>query len=100
MTNVSWDDAQEFVAWLSKTTGKAYRLPSEAEWEYAARGGSTTPFWWGKDVGTGRAQCADCGAPEIGRTRLAVRAAAPIPAERAFALTLQGSVVVAGNEAV
>jgi formylglycine-generating enzyme required for sulfatase activity len=68
VTNVSWDDAQEFVAWLSKTTRKAYRLPSEAEWEYAARGGSMTPFWWGKDVGTGRAQCADCGAPETGRT--------------------------------
>ena len=68
VTDVSWDDAQEFIAWLSKTTGKAYRLPSEAEWEYSARGGSTTPFWWGKDVGTGRAQCADCGVPEAGRT--------------------------------
>ena len=61
VTNVSWDDAKEFVAWLSKTTGKPYRLPSEAEWEYAARGGSTTPYSWGKDIGTGRAQCADCG---------------------------------------
>jgi formylglycine-generating enzyme required for sulfatase activity len=66
VTNVSWDDAKEFVAWLSKTTGKAYRLPSEAEWEYAARGGSTTPYPWGKEVGTGRAQCADCGG-EIGK---------------------------------
>ena len=53
VTNVSWDDAKEFVAWLSKTTGKSYRLPTEAEWEYAARGGSTTPYWWGKDVGDG-----------------------------------------------
>jgi formylglycine-generating enzyme required for sulfatase activity len=61
VTNVSWDDAKEFVAWLAKTTGKPYRLPTEAEWEYAARGGSTTPYWWGKDIGTGRAQCADCG---------------------------------------
>jgi formylglycine-generating enzyme required for sulfatase activity len=68
VTDVSWDDAQEFVAWLSKTTGKSYRLPTEAEWEYAARGGSTTPYWWGKDVGTARAQCAECGGAENGRT--------------------------------
>ena len=67
VTNVSWDDAKEFVAWLAKTTGKPYRLPTEAEWEYAARGGSSTPFWWGKEVGTGRAQCADCGVSERGR---------------------------------
>jgi len=68
VTNVSWDDAKEFVAWLSKTTGRSYRLPTEAEWEYAARGGSTTPYWWGKDVGTGHAQCAECGGSESGRT--------------------------------
>jgi formylglycine-generating enzyme required for sulfatase activity len=67
VTNVSWDDAKQFVAWLAKTTGKPYRLPTEAEWEYAARGGSTTPFWWGKEVETGRAQCADCGVSETGR---------------------------------
>jgi formylglycine-generating enzyme required for sulfatase activity len=68
VTNVSWDDAKEFVAWLSKTTGRPYRLPSEAEWEYAARGGSTTPYWWGKDVAVGHAQCAECGGNEGGKT--------------------------------
>ena len=67
-TNLSWDDAQEFVAWMSKTTGKVYRLPNEAEWEFAARAGSTTPYWWGKDIGKGRAQCSDCGTPVTGKT--------------------------------
>ena len=68
VTDVSWDDAKEFTRWLSKKTGKSYRLPSEAEWEYAARGGSTTAYWWGKDVGEGRAQCAECGTTKTGRT--------------------------------
>lgn len=46
--NVSWNDANEYVAWLSQRTGKRYRLPSESEFEYALRAGSQTRFWWGQ----------------------------------------------------
>lgn len=53
--NVSWDDAQAYVAWLSERTGHAYRLPSEAEWEYAARAGSLTPFHVGRTISTEQA---------------------------------------------
>ena len=47
---VNWDDAKAYVAWLSKKTGKEYRLLSEAEREYVARAGRTTPFWWGSQI--------------------------------------------------
>jgi formylglycine-generating enzyme required for sulfatase activity len=48
--NVSWDDAKAYVAWLSRKTGKSYRLLSEAEREYIARAGAATPFWWGASI--------------------------------------------------
>ena len=50
MTGVSWEDARDYVDWLSEETGHRYRLPSEAEWEYVARAGSTEPFYFGSDV--------------------------------------------------
>jgi formylglycine-generating enzyme required for sulfatase activity len=59
--NVSWDDAQTYVAWLSKMTGQSYRLLAEAEWEYAARAGTTTAYYWGDDIGKGNANCTGCG---------------------------------------
>ena len=55
--NVSWDDAQLYIDWLNGKTNGGYRLPSEAEWEYAARAGSTTEYSWGNDIGTNRANC-------------------------------------------
>jgi formylglycine-generating enzyme required for sulfatase activity len=60
VTNVSWSDAKQFVAWLAGATRKAYRLPSEAEWEYAARGGTQTKYWWGDQFLSGMANCKNC----------------------------------------
>jgi formylglycine-generating enzyme required for sulfatase activity len=59
--NVSWDDAKRYVEWLSRITGRTYRLLSEAEWEYAARAGSQTAYPWGNEVGKGHANCNGCG---------------------------------------
>ncbi len=62
--NVSWDDAQAYVSWLSTQTGEPYRLLSEAEWEYVARAGSETAYSWGDAIGTNRANCGDYGPPD------------------------------------
>jgi formylglycine-generating enzyme required for sulfatase activity len=75
---VSWEDATAYARWLSEKTGRRYRLPSEAEWEYAARGGDRSlsaaaagsagsAFWWGDAPGRGRANCAGCGSPFDGK---------------------------------
>ncbi|HEX7935811.1 MAG TPA: formylglycine-generating enzyme family protein, partial [Paraburkholderia sp.] len=61
--DLSWDDAQQYVKWLGKLTGKPYRLPTEAEWEYADRGGTATAYWWGDQMRKGNANCKDCGEP-------------------------------------
>lgn len=66
---LTWKDAQAYIAWLNKKVREArpgtnpapYRMASEAEWEYAARGGTTTARWWGDDLGTNNANCNGCG---------------------------------------
>ncbi|HUP92827.1 MAG TPA: SUMF1/EgtB/PvdO family nonheme iron enzyme [Solimonas sp.] len=58
---VSWDDAQDYTDWLSRKTGRSYRLPTESEWEYAARGGVRTEYPWGDRFEHGRAHCLGCG---------------------------------------
>jgi formylglycine-generating enzyme required for sulfatase activity len=59
--NVTWDDAKQYAAWLSRVTGKPYRLLSEAEFEYAARAGTLTAYPWGDEIGKNNANCAGCG---------------------------------------
>ena len=58
---VSWEEAVAYTEWLSAHTGERYRLPSEAEWEYAARAGSGTVYSWGDEIGRVRANCDGCG---------------------------------------
>jgi formylglycine-generating enzyme required for sulfatase activity/class 3 adenylate cyclase len=60
VANVSWSDAKQYAAWLAETTRKPYRLPSEAEWEYAARGGTQTRYWWGDQFQPGMVNCKNC----------------------------------------
>jgi len=64
---VNWNDAQAYAAWLSKKTGKQYRLPSEAEWEYAARAGTATARYWGNEIGKNNANCSGCGSQWDGK---------------------------------
>ena len=59
--NVSWNDTESFIRWLNNKTGGNYRLPTEAEWEYAARADTTTAHSWGNDIGSNRANCNKCG---------------------------------------
>ncbi|HEX6843020.1 MAG TPA: SUMF1/EgtB/PvdO family nonheme iron enzyme [Stellaceae bacterium] len=77
--NVSWDDAQRYVVWLSLKSGRHYRLPSEAEWEYAARGNTITRYWWGNEVGVALANCRDCGGNQDRTTPLPVQSFKPNP---------------------
>ena len=66
---LDWKDAEAYIGWLNARahsehpglSKNPYRLPSEAEWEYAARAGTTTARWWGEDIGTDKANCNGCG---------------------------------------
>ena len=62
VVNASWNDAAAYVRWLTKVTGRQYRLLSESEWEYVARAGTSTRYWWGDELTqTGRTTCNGCG---------------------------------------
>ena len=65
---VNWDDARAYVQWLSHETGESYRLLSGSEWEYAARAGTATRYWWGADIGRNRANCDGCGSRRDGES--------------------------------
>jgi formylglycine-generating enzyme required for sulfatase activity len=86
---LGWIDAEAYVAWLNANVHKErpalapgpgpYRLPSEAEWEYAARAGTKTARWWGEAIGHNRANCNGCGSPWDDRLLATVESFAPNP---------------------
>jgi formylglycine-generating enzyme required for sulfatase activity len=68
VVNVSWDDiTKDYLPWLSKVSGKTYRLLTEAEWEYAARAGLHAAYAWGNDLGQNHANCKGCGSQWDGK---------------------------------
>jgi formylglycine-generating enzyme required for sulfatase activity len=79
VTNVSFNDAQQFVAWLSRETRMDFRLPTEAEWEYAARGGTRTKYWWGDDIRPGMVNCKGCSGDQNARQTSKVEDSKPNP---------------------
>jgi formylglycine-generating enzyme required for sulfatase activity len=80
IVGISWDDALAYTKWLSEVTGHSYRLLSEAEWEYAARAGTTSAYWWGnepKSNGVVMACCRGCGSDHDGKGFFPVKSFAP-----------------------
>ena len=67
VVGVGFEDAKHYAAWLSLMTGRTYRLLSEAEWEYSARGDTNTAYYWGDEIGKGNANCYGCGSEGDGR---------------------------------
>ena len=66
--NVSWQDAAAYAGWLASETGDRYRLPTESEWEYAARAGTETAYGWGDRLVPDRANCDGCGVSAVDQT--------------------------------
>jgi formylglycine-generating enzyme required for sulfatase activity len=79
VTNVSFNDAQQFIAWLTQATKTNFRLPTEAEWEYAARGGTRTKYWWGDDIQPGMINCKGCNGDQNARQTAKVDDIKPNP---------------------
>jgi formylglycine-generating enzyme required for sulfatase activity len=75
VVGVSWEDANAYAQWLSRQTGKRYRLPTEEEWEYALGGGFQGLYWWGNDFQPRREVCFNCGTPWDGRSSAPVGSA-------------------------
>ncbi len=79
VVNVSWKEAQAYTRWLSAKTGETYRLLTEAEWEYVARAGTTTRYWWGDAGGRDNANCRTCQSQWGGRSTAPVGSFKPNP---------------------
>ena len=77
VNNVSWHDAVDYTDWLTRESGQLYRLPSEREWEYAARAGSDGTYWWGDSFEDNRANCKGCGSRWDNRTTAPVGSFTP-----------------------
>jgi formylglycine-generating enzyme required for sulfatase activity len=77
--NVSWQEAVAYAQWLAEQTGKLYCLPSEADWEYAARAGTGTAYWWGDAIGSNRANCSGSGSEWSGKQTAPVGSFKPNP---------------------